>query len=99
MKLPAPAYRQAGIPLGRDRHGGASRKGNFILIVPLDPAYPARAGRGTCRSTSEWDLHRIQSEGVFFRREIGREVDELLTLVNRVSAPLMALRTIRSPFF
>jgi len=25
MKLPAPAYRQAGIPLGRDRHGGASR--------------------------------------------------------------------------
>jgi hypothetical protein len=88
--------------------GGASRarsgeqnvsQGNFLYIVPLDPAYPARAGRGTCRSTSEWDLHRIQSEGVFFRREIGREVDELLTLVNRVSAPLMALRTIRSPFF
>jgi hypothetical protein len=50
-------------------------------------------------STSEWDLHRIQSEGVFFRREIGRKVDELLTLVNRVSAPLMALRTVRSPFF
>ena len=30
-------------------HRGASRKGNFILIVPLDPAYPAKAGRGTCR--------------------------------------------------
>jgi hypothetical protein len=50
-------------------------------------------------STSERDLRRIQSEGVFFRREIGRKVDELLTLVNRVSAPLMALRTVRSPFF
>jgi len=39
--------------------GGASRarsgeqnvsKRNFILMVPLDPAYPALAGRGTCRS-------------------------------------------------
>jgi len=30
--------------------GGASRKGNLIYIVPLDPAYPALAGRGTCRS-------------------------------------------------
>ncbi len=49
--------------------------------------------------TSERDLHRIQSEGVFLRREIGRKVDKLLTLVNRVSAPLMALRTVRSPFF
>jgi hypothetical protein len=26
MKLPAPAYRQAGTPLGRDRHGGASSR-------------------------------------------------------------------------
>jgi hypothetical protein len=49
--------------------------------------------------TSERDLHRIQSEGVCLRREIGRKVDKLLTLVNRVSAPLMALRTVRSPFF
>jgi hypothetical protein len=32
--------------------GGASRKGNFILIVPLDPAYPAETGRGTCRPNS-----------------------------------------------
>ena len=38
LKLPAPAYRQAGTPLGRDRHGGASRKGNLVLIVPLDGA-------------------------------------------------------------
>ena len=44
MKLTGPAYRQAGIPLGRDRHAGASWKGNLIFIVPLDPAYPARAG-------------------------------------------------------
>jgi hypothetical protein len=28
---------------------GASREGNDVLIVPLDPAYPALAGRGTCR--------------------------------------------------
>ena len=41
--------------------GGASRarsgkqnvsKGSFIHIVPLDPAYPALAGRGTFRPTS-----------------------------------------------
>jgi hypothetical protein len=46
-----------GTPLGRDRHAGASRarsgerkasKGNIVLIVPLYPAYPALAGRGTC---------------------------------------------------
>ena len=29
--------------------GGASRKGNFINIVPLDPAYKTGL-RGTCRS-------------------------------------------------
>ena len=43
----------------RRLEGGASRarsgerkasQGNFILVVPLDPPYPARAGRGTCRS-------------------------------------------------
>ncbi len=28
---------------------GASREGNGVLIVPLNPAYPASAGRGTCR--------------------------------------------------
>ena len=28
---------------------GASREGNVVLIVLLDPAYPALAGRGTCR--------------------------------------------------
>ena len=28
---------------------GASRKRIIFLIVPLDPAYPALAGRGTCR--------------------------------------------------
>jgi len=38
LEAPAPAYRQAGIPAERDRHGAASREGNFILIVPLDPA-------------------------------------------------------------
>ena len=48
MKLPAPAYRQAGTPSGRGRHGGASRQGNFILYcapscLPAgrDPAYKA----------------------------------------------------------
>jgi hypothetical protein len=50
-------------------------------------------------STSERNLHGIQSERVFFRRKIGRKGDELLTLVNRVRAPLMALRTVGSPFF
>jgi hypothetical protein len=30
------------MPSGRDSQRGASRKGNFILIVPLDPAYPVR---------------------------------------------------------
>jgi hypothetical protein len=31
--------------------GGASRQGNLIFcMVPLDPGYPARAGRGTFRS-------------------------------------------------
>jgi hypothetical protein len=30
--------------------GGASRQCNIIYIVPLYPAYPARAGRGTFRS-------------------------------------------------
>jgi hypothetical protein len=95
LKLPAHRAELSG-------HAVANRnvsQGNFILIVPLPVCRQAGTPRGTCRSTSEWDLHRIQSEGVFFRREIGREVDELLTLVNRVSAPLMALRTIRSPFF
>jgi hypothetical protein len=43
--------------------GGASREGNLIYIVPLDPAYPALAGRGTFRSeisdTTDYDrLHR-----------------------------------------
>jgi hypothetical protein len=33
-EAPAPAYR-------RQAQGGASRKGNFIYIVPLDPAYKA----------------------------------------------------------
>jgi hypothetical protein len=30
-------------------HGGASRRGSFVHIVPLDPAYPALAGRCTVR--------------------------------------------------
>jgi hypothetical protein len=30
--------------------GGASRRGVFFYFVPLDPAYPALAGRGTFRS-------------------------------------------------
>ena len=34
MKLPAH-------PLGRDRHGGASRRGSFLHIVPFDPTYKA----------------------------------------------------------
>jgi hypothetical protein len=29
--------------------GGASRKGSFVHIVPLNPVYPALAGRGTFR--------------------------------------------------
>jgi len=31
VKLSGPAYRQAGTPLGRGRHAGASRQGNIIL--------------------------------------------------------------------
>ena len=30
--------------------GGASRRGSFLRIVPLDSAYPPLAGRGTFRS-------------------------------------------------
>jgi hypothetical protein len=38
-------------------------KGNIVLIMPLDPAYPALAGRGTCRSSvteggNEYGDHR-----------------------------------------
>ena len=36
------------------RQRGASRKGDFFYIVPLDPTYPAKAGRGTCRSR-DWN--------------------------------------------
>jgi hypothetical protein len=28
-------------------------KGNIVLIVPLNPAYPALAGRGTCRPNAK----------------------------------------------
>jgi hypothetical protein len=39
-------------PVRTGRHGGASRKGNFILIV-LDPAYPARADRALAANRFE----------------------------------------------
>jgi hypothetical protein len=38
------------IPLGRDRYAVASRQCNIIDTVPF-PAHPARAGRGTFRSS------------------------------------------------
>jgi hypothetical protein len=50
--------------------GGASRKGNFILIVPLDPAYPAETGRGTCRPNS-YTLSRFLSRSPHPNKEIG----------------------------
>ena len=40
--------------------GGASRRGSFLRIVPLDPAYPPLAGRGSSRS-------KLKSE-FFFQR-------------------------------
>jgi hypothetical protein len=43
VKLPGPAYRQAGVPLGRDNV-------TSFHIVPLVPEHPARAGRGKFRS-------------------------------------------------
>ncbi len=48
-------YRQSEAPrpqAGASRARSGERKvskGNIVLIVPLDPAYPALAGRGTCR--------------------------------------------------
>ena len=42
MKLP-------GHPVRTGQARRASREGNFVHIVPLNPAYPALAGRGTCR--------------------------------------------------
>ena len=46
MKLPA---HRAGLPGHASGEQNVS-KGNTGLIVPLDPAYPALAGRGTFRS-------------------------------------------------
>ena len=43
VKLPA---RSAGLP-GHASGEQNMSKGNFFYIVPLDPAYPAQAGRGT----------------------------------------------------
>ena len=42
-----PSYAESEAPRAQR---GASRKGDFFYIVSLDPAYPAHAGRGTCRS-------------------------------------------------
>jgi len=33
-----------------------------FYIVPLDPAYPARAGRGTCRSKSFYSFVTSESQ-------------------------------------
>ncbi len=38
----------------RSYKGGASRHCNIIHIVPLNPAYPNRSGRGTLRSRACW---------------------------------------------
>jgi hypothetical protein len=73
LKLPAPAYRQA---------DGRPRKGNFILIVHLDPAYPAKAGRGTCRSKKKCSFYLLEEDliqkilcpwafGIFEKTDIG----------------------------
>jgi hypothetical protein len=39
LKLPGPASAEAATR--RQAQAGTSRKGNIVLIVPLDPAYPA----------------------------------------------------------
>ncbi len=41
--------------------GGASRQGIIIHIVPLDPAYPSLAGRGTFRS-DEIQTSKIEND-------------------------------------
>ncbi len=48
VKLPAHPVR-AGLPGHASGEPNVS-KGNFVRIVPFDPAYPALAGRGTFRS-------------------------------------------------
>ena len=54
LRFPKPYVKSPATPSGRDMHAGASRKGNIVLIVPLTtPAYPASAGRGTCRPRKE----------------------------------------------
>ena len=47
IEAPRPS-RQDGTSRARSGERNASKE-NFILIVPLDPAYPDRSGRGTCR--------------------------------------------------
>lgn len=49
-------------PPGRDKRAGASPKGRFFLIVLLDPACPALAGRGAWRS-----------KGGVYREKISRD--------------------------
>jgi hypothetical protein len=51
--------------------GGASRRGNFVHIVPLDPAYPALAGRGTFRSDNAPNYQRPQNLGRMEFHEAG----------------------------
>jgi hypothetical protein len=52
VKLPA---QRAGLPGHASGEQNAS-KGSFVHIVPLNPAYPALAGRGTFRSKEGEDL-------------------------------------------
>ena len=53
VKLPAHSAGPFDRAHGPEYVEWASRKGDFFYIVPLDPVYPAQAGRGTCRSTSK----------------------------------------------
>jgi len=64
MKLPGPAYRQAGTPLGRDKHAGASRQHNIILYCAPSP-HAKRGGFGapSGQKGSNFKLAIIPSAG------------------------------------
>ena len=88
VKLPAPAYRQAGT--------GAGPPGKDLLfhIVPLDPAHPARGGTGhlpvipCCREDPSWpkDLLPPLCGPVHCPRSCGRGCGFLRFVSHRVAS-------------
>jgi hypothetical protein len=71
FKLPIWTRFIPALPTGKQAQAGASRarsgeqkasKGNFILIVPLDPAYPANQGRDGALA-GQWSADNVLTLG------------------------------------